>query len=152
MDIDKLSTGTCAISRGLALVGDTWSALILRDAGRGMTQFDQFRVSLGIAPNILSRRLKSLTEAGVLERRRYSERPPRDEYVLTNAGVDFLPILAAIGEWGRTHNGDGVLGHIEDAHTGETVQAIVVDGRTGKRARPETWRVVMPMRQDDAGG
>src|ERR1700742_4595740 len=107
MDIDKLSSGTCAIARSLALVGDTWSVLILRDASRGMTQFDQFRTSLGIAPNILSRRLKGLPEAGVLEKRRYSERPPRDEYVLTQAGREFLPIMAAMGEWGRRYNGGG---------------------------------------------
>ncbi|MEZ2419161.1 winged helix-turn-helix transcriptional regulator [Luteibacter sp. RCC_6_2] len=132
MDIDKLSSGTCAISRSLALVGDAWSALILRDASRGMTQFDQFRTSLGIAPNILSRRLKSLTEAGVLEKRRYSERPPRDEYVLTQAGRDFIPILMAMGEWGRRYNGEGKLSHLVNEETGCPVRAVVVDESTGK--------------------
>lgn len=102
MDIHKLSNGTCAISRGLALVGDSWGALIIRDAGRGMTRFEQFRTNLGIAPNILSRRLNALTEAGVLKTQRYSEHPPRDECVLTDAGFAFIPILAVIGEWGRT--------------------------------------------------
>ncbi len=144
MDIDKLSSGTCAISRGLALVGDAWSALILRDASRGMTQFDQFRTSLGIAPNILSRRLKSLTEAGVLEKRRYSERPPRDEYVLTQAGRDFIPVLAAMGEWGRRYNGDGKLSHLVNKETGCPVRAVVVDESTGRPLSDLSMRLEMP--------
>ncbi|NID16570.1 winged helix-turn-helix transcriptional regulator [Luteibacter yeojuensis] len=145
MDTDKLSSGTCAISRGLAHVGDAWSALILRDASLGMTQFDQFRTSLGIAPNILSRRLKSLTEAGVLEKRRYSERPPRDEYVLTQAGRDFLPILAAMGEWGRRYNGGGrALSRLVDSETGAPIHAVVVDGRTGRPLDRMALRLEMP--------
>ncbi|HXP02407.1 MAG TPA: helix-turn-helix domain-containing protein [Luteibacter sp.] len=144
MDHEKLSSGTCAISRSLALVGDAWSALILRDASRGMSQFDQFRTSLGIAPNILSRRLKALTEAGVLEKRRYSERPPRDEYVLTQAGHDFIPILAAMAEWGRRYNGEGTLSHLVDNATGERICAVVVDEKSGKRLDQMPMRLVMP--------
>ncbi|MDR6642468.1 DNA-binding HxlR family transcriptional regulator [Luteibacter sp. 1214] len=145
MDTDKLSSGTCSIARSLALVGDTWSVLILRDASRGMTQFDQFRTSLGIAPNILSRRLKGLTEAGVLEKRRYSERPPRDEYVLTQAGREFLPIMAAMGEWGRRHNGGGgKLSHLVADETGERVSAVVIDEVTGRRLDQLPMRLVMP--------
>ena len=71
MDTEKDSTGACPIGRALAKVGDAWSMLILRDAGLGLTRFDQFRASLGIAPNILARRLKALTDAGLLEKRRY---------------------------------------------------------------------------------
>jgi len=145
MDIEKLSSGTCPISRGLALVGDAWSALILRDASRGLTQFDQFRTSLGIAPNILSRRLKAMTEAGVMEKRRYSERPPRDEYVLTEAGREFLPILAAMGEWGRRFNGGGTaLSHLVNGETGEAVQPLVVDEVTGRPLRSVAMRLVLP--------
>lgn len=118
MDIEKLSSGPCTISRGLALVGDTWSILILRDAGRGVTQFRQFQSSLGIAPNILSRRLKAMTKGGVLKRVRYSEHPPRDEYILTASGCDFLPIIAAIGEWGREHNSDTPHKDTGDSATG----------------------------------
>lgn len=144
MDIEKLSSGTCPISRALALVGDAWSALILRDASRGMTQFDQFRTSLGIAPNILSRRLKALTEAGVLEKRRYSERPPRDEYILTPAGIDFLPILAAMGEWGRRHNGAGELSQLVNPATGSPVEAVVIDRTTGELLSRANMRLEMP--------
>ena len=95
----NISDQPCLIARSLALVGDAWSMLILRDAHAGLTRFDDFRKSLGIAPTMLTGRLSSLTEEGLLEKRRYSDRPPRDEYVLTEAGRDFLPVLFAIGAW-----------------------------------------------------
>ena len=94
---------TCPIARSLEHVGEWWSMLILRDAFGGTTRFDDFQQSLGIAPNMLTRRLAALVEAGLLERRRYSERPPRDEYVLTDRGRDFKPVLAALVAFGRRH-------------------------------------------------
>src|SRR6516225_11477932 len=87
---------TCPIARGLERVGEWWSILILRDAFRGTTRFDDFATSLGVAPNILSRRLNSLIESGLLERRQYSDRPPRFEYVLTPRGRDFRPAMLAL--------------------------------------------------------
>src|SRR3982751_5921060 len=101
MDTEKYADGPCPIARGLCRVGDAWSMLILRDAGSGSTRFDQFQKNLGIAPNILTRRLAALTEAGLLERRRYSERPPRDEYVLTQRGRDFRPVLLSLLAFGN---------------------------------------------------
>ena len=77
MDTEKLSWGICPVGRGLARAGDAWSMLILRDAGLGQTRFDDFQKGLGIAPNILTKRLAALVEAGLLERRRYNDRPPR---------------------------------------------------------------------------
>lgn len=131
MGIDENNPGTCPIDRGLMRVGDRWSILILRDIERGLTRYDQMRASLGIAPNILSRRLSALADAGLIAKRRYSQRPPRDEYLLTEAGRDFLPILMAIGAWGRKYNGDGALSRHLDAETGEAVQPVVVDANTG---------------------
>src|SRR5260370_1788161 len=93
----------CPIARSLERVGEWWSILILRDACHGLTRFDQFEKSLAIAPNILTRRLNALVEAGLLERRRYSERPPRDEYVLSEAGRDFRPVLGTLLAWGNRH-------------------------------------------------
>jgi DNA-binding HxlR family transcriptional regulator len=93
----------CPVARTLDRVGDPWSMLILRDAGFGAMRFDQFQESLGIAPNMLSRRLESLVDAGLLERRVYSERPLRHEYVLTARGVDFLPVLQAFKAFGERH-------------------------------------------------
>lgn len=132
------------MARSLARVGDAWSILILRDASLGLTRYDQFRESLGIAPNILSRRLKALTEAGLLEKRRYSERPPRDEYLLTGAGRDFLPVLHVLGEWGRTHYGAGGVSQLVDAETGETVRPVVVDAATGAPIDKRRLRLLAP--------
>jgi DNA-binding HxlR family transcriptional regulator len=93
----------CPAARALETVGEWWSILILRDAFQGMTRFDEFEQSLGIAPNILSRRLSHLTAAGMFARRRYSDRPPRYEYVLTPKGRDFFPVLVALFTWGNRH-------------------------------------------------
>lgn len=131
MAIDENNSGTCPVDRGLMRVGDRWSILILRDIERGLTRYDQMRTSLGIAPNILSRRLTALTDAGLIEKRRYSQRPPRDEYLLTEAGRDFLPILTAIGAWGRKHNGAGALTRQIDVETGEAIRPVVIDANTG---------------------
>jgi DNA-binding HxlR family transcriptional regulator len=103
MQHTRFSAMPCPIARGLDRVGEWWSILILRDAFHGKTRFDQFQKSLGIAPNILSRRLRCLVEAGLLEKVRYRQRPPRDEYRLTAVGRDFRPVLWAMLAWGNRH-------------------------------------------------
>ena len=123
----------CPIARSLERVGEWWSILILRDAFQGLTRFDQFQESLGIAPNILTRRLNSLVEAGLLERRRYSERPPRGEYVLTDRGRDFRPVLWALLAWGNKHfapEGKSIV--IVDSKTGEEAEPVLVDRKSGR--------------------
>ena len=140
----NLSTAPCPIARSLACVGDAWSVLILRDASQGLTRFDQLRKSLAIAPTILTRRLAALTDEGLLEKRRYSERPPRDEYVLTAAGRDFLPILVMIGAWGRRYRGEGRLTRFIDAETGKDIEPVAVDAVTGARISTRAIRVVTP--------
>lgn len=93
---------SCTLARSLEVVGARWSPLILREALNGITRFGDFREILGIAPDVLSDRLSSLVEAGVLEKRQYQaagERP-RDEYVLTQAGRELKLALAALQEWG----------------------------------------------------
>ena len=139
----NLSDNACPIARSLACMGDAWSMLILRDASFGLTRFDQFRTSLGIAPSILTKRLAALTEEGLLEKRRYSERPPRDEYVLTDAGRDFLPVLTMIGAWGRRHRGTGMTRFI-DAETGKDVEPVAIDAVTGARIGTRPYRVEAP--------
>ena len=95
--------------------------------------------------NILARRLKKLTQAGLLTKTRYSEKPPRDEYLLTEAGRDFLPVLQVIGEsWGRRHNGGGALSYSVDAETGTMVKSVVVDRVTGAPVGSRPLRLVRP--------
>ncbi|MBN8873648.1 MAG: helix-turn-helix transcriptional regulator [Rhodospirillales bacterium] len=133
----------CPIARSLERVGEWWSILILRDAFQGLTQFDQFQKSLGIAPNMLSRRLSGLVEAGLLERRRYSERPPRDEYVLTDRGRDFRPVLWSLLAWGNRHFApEGPSVELVDAETGATADPVLVDRRSGKQMTPGAFHTV----------
>ena len=123
----------CPIARSLERVGEWWSILILRDASLGLTRFDEFQESLGIAPNILTRRLNALVETGLLERRRYSERPPRNEYILTKAGRDFRPVLWALLAWGNKHfapEGPSVV--VVDSKTGAQADPVLVDGKSGR--------------------
>ena len=123
----------CPIARSLERVGEWWSILILRDASLGLRRFDEFQQSLGIAPNILTRRLKALVEAGLLQRRRYSEHPPRDEYVLTAAGRDFRPVLWALLAWGNKHfapEGPSVV--VVNAETGAPAEPLLIDRNSGR--------------------
>ena len=106
--------------------------------------FDAFRKSLGIAPTILTRRLAALTEEGLLEKRRYSERPPRDEYVLTAAGQDFLPVLFAIGAWGRKHRCEGEVTRFFDAETGMEIDPVTIDRATGAPIGTRPIRIIAP--------
>ncbi|MDB5703497.1 MAG: transcriptional regulator, HxlR family [Sphingomonas bacterium] len=144
MDTEKYSDGPCPIARALCRIGDAWSMMILRDAGSGATRFDQFQKNLGIAPNILTRRLVALTESGLLERRRYSDHPPRDDYVLTAAGWDFLPVLYALGAWGGRNFGDDNFSRLVDAESGREVEIIVVDRATGNPITARDQRVESP--------
>lgn len=133
MQRKNLGTMQCPIARGLERVGEWWSILILRDALHGLTRFDQFQKSLDIAPNMLTRRLGSLVESGLLERRLYNERPPRYEYVLTERGHDFRPVLLTLLAWGNEHFApEGQSVQLVEKATGRVVDPVVVDAATGK--------------------
>jgi DNA-binding HxlR family transcriptional regulator len=123
----------CPIARSLERVGEWWSILILRDALHGVSRFDEFQKSLSIAPNMLTRRLSALVESGLLERRRYSDRPARYEYVLTPRGREFRPVLIALLAWGNKHfatEGPSVL--LADRKSGAIAEPVVVDRSSGR--------------------
>src|SRR5579871_3993244 len=123
----------CPIARSLERVGEWWSILILRDALHGLTRFDQFQKSLDIAPNMLTRRLNGLVESGLMERRRYSERPPRDEYVLTERGRDFRPVLLSLLAFGNRHFApEGASVTVVDAATGAPAEPLLIDRASGR--------------------
>ena len=133
----------CPIARGLDRVGEWWSILILRDALNGITRFDDFQANLGIAPGMLTKRLKGLVGEGLMARRRYSERPPRDEYVLTPMGEDFRPVLIALLAWGNRHfTPDGVRVQIVEAATGRAAEPVMVDRVSGRPITTPDFRVV----------
>ncbi len=95
----------CPVARTLDLIGERWTALILRDLLRhGPRRYQDFQESLaGIAPNTLSARLKDMEANGLVERKLYNERPPRLEYHLTEKGRSLGPVLRALREWGTQH-------------------------------------------------
>ena len=93
----------CSVAAALEVVGDPWTLLILRDAFAGVRRFEQWQENLGVARNVLAARLKALVAHGVLERRAYSEHPPRFEYLLTAKGRDLLPVLLTLAAWGDRH-------------------------------------------------
>jgi DNA-binding HxlR family transcriptional regulator len=133
----------CPIARSLQRVGDEWSVLILRDALYGLTRFDEFQKSLGIAPNILTRRLARLVEAGMLKRHQYSEHPRRHEYRLTDAGRDFRTVMLAILAWGNRHFApEGLALVVADSKTGDIAEPILVDGKSGRPLCSPDFRVM----------
>ena len=131
----------CPVARTLERVGEWWSILILRDAFQGLTRFDQFQTSLGIAPNMLTRRLDALVEAGLLARRLYSKHPPRHEYLLTPRGRDFWPVLVAMLAYGNRHFArEGVATLLAD-QTGKTVDPVLVDATSGAKLDSENYKL-----------
>jgi DNA-binding HxlR family transcriptional regulator len=131
MQHKSLGEEPCPIARGLEHVGEWWSILILRDALDGRRRFDEFQRNLPIAPNMLTRRLSALVDAGLLERRRYNEHPARYEYVPTEAGIDFQPVIAAMFSWGRKHYGPNPLRSLFVYRaTGAEAEPVVIDAVT----------------------
>jgi len=139
----RLRDCECPVARCVEQIGDWWSILILRDAIEGKTRFEAFEKSLGIAPTILTRRLKGLVDDGLMQKRKYCERPPRNEYVLTEKGRDFQPVLFALLAWGNKHfapEGASVL--IMETATGEIADPILVDRATGREITEKAFQLV----------
>lgn len=133
---------TCPIALGLERVGDGWGFLILRDALNGMTRFEQFREHLDIAPTTLTRRLDALVAEGLLERRRYAERPPRDDYVLTQRGRDFRPVVLTLLAWGNRHFApEGHRAALIDTLTGREADPILVDAVSGRPISDPAFKI-----------
>ena len=133
----------CPIARSLEQVGEWWSILILRDALHGYTRFEEFRESLGVAPNILTTRLAALVEDGMLERRKYSEHPPRYEYVPTQRGHDFRPVLLSLMAFGNKHFApEGAMVEVVNTKTGKAADIGVFDRATGQPIAAPDYRMV----------
>jgi DNA-binding HxlR family transcriptional regulator len=133
----------CPIARSLDRVGEWWSILILRDAFYGRTRFDEFQKNLGIAPNMLTRRLNGLVEEGLLERSLYCEKPQRYEYKLTELGRDFRPVMLALLAWGNKHFApEGESVQLTDLRTGNRVEPVLADKATGKLIDQDHYAVM----------
>lgn len=105
MRTDPWSDNVCPIARTMSVLGQRWAILIIREAMLGRSRFSEFREQLGIAPDVLSSRLSELVDAGILEVVDYREPGDRtrSRYLLTPAGHDLMPVLAAVGQWGHRH-------------------------------------------------
>ena len=100
----------CPVAKSLEFLGERWTLLIVRDLLRGPKKFQDFQASLaGVTPGVLSQRLKLLEENGVVDRRMYSDHPPRAEYALTSRGAELRPIVRAMGIWGAKHLDAGLV-------------------------------------------
>jgi DNA-binding HxlR family transcriptional regulator len=123
----------CPAAQALDKVGDWWTMLLIRDAFQGLSRFDEFEKSLGIAPNMLARRLRHLTDAGLFEKHRYSDRPARFEYRLTEWGREFFPVLVTLFQWGNRQNeADKVSMLLGAVDTGAERRPAVIDEVTGE--------------------
>ena len=133
----------CPIARVTDLVGDWWTPLVMRQAFYGARRFDEYVEALGIPRPVLSKRLARLVDEGLLEKRRYEERPPRYEYRLTDKGRAFWDVLAAMWRFGmdwQWGDEDPPL-VLRDRDTGDEVQPVVVDEATGERLDVRRLRV-----------
>jgi DNA-binding HxlR family transcriptional regulator len=100
---NEYDSQVCSVAGALAVVGERWSLLIVRDVLLGLRRFDEIQADLGIARNVLQARLTRLADHGVLERRLYQERPPRCEYRLTEKGLALWPTMVALMNWGNRY-------------------------------------------------
>jgi len=103
----EIHEAPCSIARALAVVGERWTLLILREIFFGVSRFDPLRRRLGISRNVLTARLEHLVSEGVLEKVLYQDRPARHEYRLTEKGRDLYPVLLALLGWGDRWTGAG---------------------------------------------
>jgi DNA-binding HxlR family transcriptional regulator len=128
----------CTLARALEVVGERWTLLVVRDALLGLRRFEEFLGSLAIARNILSSRLQTLVEHGVLERVRYQERPERYEYHLTPRGGELATAVVALMQWGDRHFAppEGPPRRIEHATCGSELHVALVCPTCDRAADP----------------
>jgi DNA-binding HxlR family transcriptional regulator len=140
----------CPIARATDLIGDWWTPLVLRDLFLGNRRFDALQESLGIPRAVLAQRLDRLVTEGMVRKVAYEERPPRNEYRLTDKGRDFWGVLAAMWRWGSDwmwedeEGGPPVV--LKDRESGRIVRPVVVDEATGEPLDVRTLRVGRPLR------
>jgi DNA-binding HxlR family transcriptional regulator len=138
MKWNELEAENCSLARALAVVGDRWTLLILRDAFLRVRRFEAFQERLGIARRVLTERLTTLVGAGVMEKVAYQARPPRYEYRLTKKGLALYPVILSLVQWGDAHcataNGPPVL--LRHKSCGHDFHAVVTCSECGEAIEP----------------
>jgi len=125
MKWESIADQCCSVARSMAILGDRWTILVLREAFAGRRRFEEFLEGVGASRAIIADRLTKLSEAGIFERVAYQEHPPRHEYRLTPKGTELLPVLLSLIAWGDKWLDDD-LGP----------PRLIVHGSCGKPTRP----------------
>ena len=143
------SENRCPVARSLDVVGDPWVLLILRDAVLGSRRYDQFRRSLGIADNVLSKRLTAMVDADLLRKVPYHDENGRErqEYRLTSAGKDLLPVLHALVLWGEKHRPGADRLDIVHSPCGSRTSSADRCDACGEELTPATVSWLLPWRR-----
>jgi DNA-binding HxlR family transcriptional regulator len=130
----------CPVAKTLEVVGDRWTLLVVRDLLGGARRFRDLQVGLpGLAPNILSERLKLMEEHGLVSRRFYSDHPPRAEYELTDKGRELGTVVGALAAWGTRHVDKGA--RLVHGDSGREVRLGYFRADTGERVPSSSIRV-----------
>jgi DNA-binding HxlR family transcriptional regulator len=127
----------CSIAKTMAILGEPWTPMVLRDLFMGASRFDQLRVNLGVSRKVLTERLARLVADGVVVRQMYTDRPPRYDYVLTEKGWELCDVLLAVTAWGDrwTTGSMGVPAIIRHHRCGEIVSAEIRCSSCGELLR-----------------
>jgi DNA-binding HxlR family transcriptional regulator len=158
--IEAFAKQNCSVARTLSILGERWTVLVLRQLFLGRRRFDEIQQELGIATNVLSARLTTLVDNGVIERRPYSERPDRFEYRLTEKGLELQPILLELMKWGDRYTVGSRGAPLEVVHTdcGKVTEPVQVCSECGGglearnvRARPGPGATAAQRRAAAAG-
>tara|TARA_R110000737_G_scaffold226798_1_gene241268 strand:+ start:425 stop:880 length:456 start_codon:yes stop_codon:yes gene_type:complete len=134
MKWNELHEDACPVARGLSVIGDRWTMLVVRDCFMGIRRFDQMQQRLGITRHVLADRLRKLEADGVLRREAYQERPLRYEYRLTDKGKALYPILVTLIDWANTNmpveGGSSVV--LTSRATQDPIRPKLIDAETGE--------------------
>jgi len=153
MDLTAQELRNCSIAATLSLIGEKWTILILRDVFHGVRRFDEFLERLQCSPAVLSARLKTLTEAGILRKVSYREPGERErfEYRPTRAAVELLPVIIGLMQWGDRHMAASGKGPVELLTRSERrqVRAALVDD-ADQLVRPNDIEISRASRQAES--
>jgi DNA-binding HxlR family transcriptional regulator len=131
----------CAVGNTLAIIGERWTMLVLREAFLGVRRFEQLQRNTGMARNILSDRLNTLVLNGILRKELYQKRPERHEYRLTERGLDLYPVLLTIMDWGARHL-DGEAMTLQHKNCGVVAMPHLACPECGEPVRARDMRAV----------
>ena len=140
---EELDQQPCSLARTLSVVGDRWTLLVLRNCFLGVRRFETFEQRLGITRHILTDRLKKLVHHGVLYKAPYQQKPVRQEYRLTDKGLDLHPVILALVRWGDTHMADERGAPVVHVHKGcgEVMYPVTVCSACGEPVEARDIRV-----------